>query len=242
MFRKPRPSQLALLGTVGALFALTIAIFVSAVSVRVDASLSSAAGAPSREGLVAGHPDVQGFRELSLHGKWRAEITRGDDWQVKLSYPEALEDLVRWELEGNRLELKFDPPVYREVSGIFATAKITIPELGALDLKGYNRVLLKGFDGDRLTLGIQGNNLIDGDSGYYDALDLTIAGMNRVDLGTIRVRNADVHIAGNSDVTLSMDGGKLSGFLAGAGTLDYHGTVSSDTVRVAGIARIRRLD
>ena len=242
MFRKPRPSQIALLGTVGILAVLAISIFVSAVFDRTRISLTNPAGAAVQDERIAGIPDLRGFRELALVGRWQAEITRGDDWNVELSYHEALEDLVRWELVGDRLELEFDPPIFQDVSGIFASARITMPELVRLDIKGHNQVRMQDFEGDRFALHIKGNNVVGGDSGYYDALDLSIAGMNQVDLGTIRVRKADVHIAGNTGVTLSMDGGELSGSIAGAGSLGYHGTVSSETVRVAGVASIRRLD
>ena len=50
--------------------------------------------------------------------------------------------------------------------------------------------------------------------------------------------DAYVDLAGASKVTLTMDGGTLSGSMAGAGRIEYHGTVAKESVRVAGAARV----
>ena len=242
MVRKPKPSQIALLGTVGILAVIIIALFISAITGRAHVSIPGAAGVPTADGRIALHPEIRDFRAIGLTGKWLATLRRGEDWQLELTHPTGFGHLLRWELHADRLELDFDPPLQKDAAEIYAVARITMPELGAIYLKGSNGVHLEGFDGNRLILGIRGSNLVVGDRGHYDALDLTIAGKNLVNLDKIRIRNAEVHIAGNTRVTLSMDGGQLSGFLAGAGSLDYRGTVSSETVRVAGVARIQRLD
>ena len=39
-----------------------------------------------------------------------------------------------------------------------------------------------------------------------------------------------------------MNGGALTGSMAGAGAIDYYGTVAEERVRIAGIGRVRRLD
>ena len=54
------------------------------------------------------------------------------------------------------------------------------------------------------------------------------------------VIDAEVEIAGASRVTLTMDGGALSGSMAGAGRIEYYGAVARESVRVAGAARVER--
>ena len=39
-----------------------------------------------------------------------------------------------------------------------------------------------------------------------------------------------------------MDGGDLEGSVAGAGGIDYYGTVSEERITVTGISRVKRLD
>ena len=50
-----------------------------------------------------------------------------------------------------------------------------------------------------------------------------------------------VALAGASNITLTMDGGVLSGSMAGAGSIEYHGSVAAESVRVAGAARVERV-
>ena len=56
----------------------------------------------------------------------------------------------------------------------------------------------------------------------------------------IAVTDADVDLAGASKITLTMDGGALSGSMAGAGSIEYYGAVAGESVRVAGAARVER--
>ena len=245
MKRKPQASLIALLGAVAISTALTIALFVFAVTGRIQVSSKTDAGAPTTDGRImmfSQPPELGDFREITLIGKWRAEFIQGRDRRMELSWPQSYGNQVRWKIREDRLELEFDPPFLRDAPGVFATATITMPELGRLELEGYNQVRLQGFEGDRLTLSVKGNNLVEGDGGYYAMLELLVAGMNQISLGALPARGAEVHIQGNNGVTLSMDGGTLSGFIAGVGTLEYHGTVSAETVHIAGVAHVGRLD
>ena len=242
MPRKPRASQIALLATVGALAALVVALVASVYFQRIHMPLRHTAAALSTAGRVSERPDFRDFREIVLTGRWRAELARGEDWRVELVHPEVFTHLVRRELRGHRLELEFDPPFLSDDSGILAIARITMPELGLLVVRGYNQVQMQDLGGDRLTLDVQGNNLVEAGGGAYGALDLSVTGRNRLYLGAMPVRDAEVQVTGNTSITLSMDGGTLSGFLAGAGILGYRGTVSAESVRVTGVARIHRLD
>ena len=73
-------------------------------------------------------------------------------------------------------------------------------------------------------------------------MDLEVAGASEVDLRGIVVTDAEVDLAGASEVTLNMDGGVLAGSMAGAGGIDYYGTVAEQRVRIAGVARVNRVD
>ena len=238
MLRSLRTSEIALLGTLGLLAVLIVAL---PVSLWVPASQRHAAqGLPSGDRTVA-QPKIREFRQVAAEGRLQLEISQGTDWSVNVSYPNSVEHFVRWERQGNRLVLEFDPPYFPDGPRFPVIAKIVMPELEELVLKGHHQVELFGFEGDKLVMGIAGNNSLTGSTGHYESLDLAVAGRSRVDLSGIRVRDADVLIAGNSRVTLSMNGGVLSGLLAGVGTLSYAGSVSDESVHVAGAARFRHL-
>ena len=66
----------------------------------------------------------------------------------------------------------------------------------------------------------------------YIILDLFMAGAGNALLEGIVV--TDVEVAGATNVSLTMDGRELTGGLAGAGRIEYSGTVSREEVNVAG--------
>ena len=236
--RKLRPSETLPLVALGA---VVVAVFAWAVVVRIQFSAATAQVEVQGEQIVS-RLNLQGFQEIEAAGKWRIDLRQGEEWQVELTYPDALARHVRSGLQGNRLLLDFDPPLWQDGPEFPASAQIVMPALELADIKGYSRVKLQGFEGERLELDIKGNAVIEGRGGSYRNLGLSAAGLSEVDLSGIVVRDADVRIAGNTRVVLSMGGGSLSGYLRGAGSLSYSGQVSEESVRVAGIARVKRLD
>ena len=239
MMRRLRPRKAALLATLGAVAAV---VLTWPVVVRSQPSTPTAVHIQIHGGQVVANLDVRDFRKVEAVGKWRIELIRGDSWEVELTYPENLKNFVRFGLRGDRLQLDFDPPLFHGSPEFAAAARIVMPEIDRLEVKGYSDVGMRNFEGQRLEVDIRGNVTLDGHGGRYNELGLAVSGYNRVDLRGIEVHDADVRIVGNSHVVLSMRGGTLSGFLRGAGTLDYHGQVAKDSVRVAGIARVRRLE
>ena len=239
MMRNLRPSEALLLVALGTVVA---AVFTWAVVVRVQFSGATAAQVDVQGEQIVSRLNLQGFQEIEATGEWRIDLRQGAGWQVELAYPDELASHVRSGLQGNRLLLDFDPPPWQDGREFPASAKIVMPALEVADIKGYSRVELQGFDGERLELDIKGNAVIEGRGGRYRTLGLSAAGLSEVDLSGIEVRDANVEIAGNTRVVLSMGGGSLSGYLRGAGSLSYSGQVSEESVRVAGIARVNRLD
>ena len=90
------------------------------------------------------------------------------------------------------------------------------------------------------SIDIQGATRLEGRDGRYDDLEPSVAGASEIDLRGIAVTDADLHFAGASNITLTMDGGALSGSMAGAGRIAYYGPVATETVHVAGAARVER--
>lgn len=117
-----------------------------------------------------------------------------------------------------------------------------MPELAEVEMAGASQVSLSGFEGDLLVLEIAGANQLEGREGRYDNLDLTAAGANEIDLSGVVVTDAQIDVAGASEVTLRMDGGVLEGSVAGAGGIDYYGTVAEEQINVAGVSRVKHLN
>ena len=237
MTRRPRPSETALLAMLGVVVAV---VLTWAVVVRIQSSTASDPHMQTYDGQVVARLDVRDFRKVEATGTWRIELNQGDSWEVELTFPDSLKRFLQFEVREDELQLDFDPP--HDSPALAATARIVMPELDRLKVRGYSEVGMRNFEGQRLDVDIQGNVTLDGHAGRYDELDLATTGKMRVDFRGVVVRNAAVDIVGYSRIVLYMSGGTLSGFLRGAGTLDYHGQAAEESVRIAGIARVRHLD
>ena len=228
-------SQIALLSVGGILAGIVI---VSVVSARI--ALSHGGTEFLDAASIAGGAGLRGFDGVEVAGRWRVNVSRGDDWRVDLSYPEDLEDRIKVRLQGDRLWLGFKSGVPWDEPGLPVSADIVMPELEEVEVRGAAMVEVSGFRGRRLEIDIAGAARLEGRDGRYDELELSVAGASDIDLRGIAVTDADIDLAGASNITLTMDGGALSGSMAGAGSIEYYGSVSSESVHVAGAARVER--
>ena len=228
-------SQIALLSVGGILAGIVI---VSVVSARIAISHGDSEFVDAE--ATGGGAGLRGFDSVEVDGRWQVNVSRGDDWQVDLSYPEDLEDRVKVHLLGDRLRLGFKSGAPWNEPGLPVSADIVMPELEEVEVRGAAMLEVSGFQGRRLEIDIAGAARLEGRDGRYDELELSVAGASDIDLRGIAVTDADIDLAGASNVTLTMDGGALSGSMAGAGTIEYYGAVATESVRVAGAARVER--
>ena len=228
-------SQIALLSVGGILAGIVI---VSVVSARI--ALSHGGTEFLDTASIAGGAGLRGFDGVEVAGRWRVNVSRGDDWRVDLSYPEDLEDRIKVRLRGDRLWLGLKSGVPWNEPGFPVSADIVMPELEEVEVRGAAMVEVSGFRGRRLEIDIAGAARLEGLDGRYDELELSVAGASDIDLRGIAVTDADIDLAGASNITLTMDGGALSGSMAGAGSIEYYGSVSTESVHVAGAARVER--
>lgn len=242
-------SQIVVVSVAGFLTLIMI-VMAGLGRVALSQSVSGTTRAEASSTVVVGEQitetfDLKDFQGVDVEGVWRVSLTQGDEWQVEVSHPASLEGDVKVRVQGDRLILG------RTSSGRWRwwgrnetrlSADIVMPELNELDLAGASTLELSGFEGERLEVDIAGAVRIEGRDGRYDVLELSVAGASEIDLRGIVVTDARVDLAGASDVTLSMNGGVLSGSMAGAGVIDYYGTVAEQRVRIAGVGHVRRVD
>ncbi len=234
-----KPSKIAILSA-GGVVAGTIVVGALVVRIALSQVEPEAPGPTER---APGSFDLTGFSEIEITGSWRINITRGDDWQVRFSYPEDARDELEASVSGERLRLDGDSRGrwFRSSNESFG-ADIVMPTLEELELAGDAEIEFSGFEGARLVIDIAGAAQLEGRNGGFDELDLSVAGASEIDLGGIVVTDARVDLVGASDVTLAMNGGELTGSMAGAGNIKYHGTVSREMVDVDGFGRVERVD
>jgi len=234
-----KPSKIALLW-LGGVVAATIVVVAVAARVNfgggeeVDGQVSVQVGSDRGETSTSSH-DLGGFDSIEIQGRWTLTVTQGDDWQVDLNYPENDSRDIDVSVHGERLELSGarNGSVFGG-SDARLTAHVVMPALVELATAGENRVTFSGFEGDRLTIEAAGATDMTGEDCRYATLDLSMAGAGNAQFEGIVVTDADVEVAGATNVALTMDGGELTGGLAGAGRIEYSGTVSREAVDIAG--------
>ena len=120
------------------------------------------------------------------------------------------------------------------------TARIIMPELHTVEITGTTKLDFSGFEGDHLSITISGAGHVEGEDGRYDELTVTMSGAGHVDMRDVIVVDAEMIISGAGKVSLSMDGGVLSGNLSGFGKIDYYGSVRDERIHISGFGSVER--
>lgn len=182
--------------------------------------------------------DLDGFNALEISGNWNVTVERGDDWSVSIRYPDGYDDRVDARVRGDVLVLDVRE---KNDSMEAVMADIVMPEFAGLETAGASDVDFAGFSGESLDLRIVGGAKIKGGDGRYETLSLRTEGATKVDLLNLDVVDADLRINGASDVTVFMDGGVLTGELAGVGSVKYAGFVREQKIQVSGLGKVKKV-
>lgn len=187
--------------------------------------------------------DLSGFTEVKASGQWQVALEQGAEWVVEVSYPAELESRIDVRLDGGALTLGYTSlrswwSDFGSNDKVSMRARVVMPALEAVDMRGASSLDLAGFAGERLAIDASGAISIDGRDSRYDMLALRISGAGRTDLSGVTATAARIDVSGVQNVTLRMDGGTLSGGVSGVSRIDYLGTVSSQDVRASGVSRI----
>jgi hypothetical protein len=188
--------------------------------------------------------DFTDFEGVEVSGQWRVTIERGDARQVVVTMPTEIVENVEVQLSGDGRDVDLEAPWWiGEIDGDTALeATITMPALESLDIEGTSIVRFSGFEGRTLSLDVSAAGDIRGTASRFDLLMLDANGAVNIDLGDVPVTDAEVDISGAGNVTLRMAGGRLTGDLTGAASLNYYGTVIEESVDKSGLVSVRRRD
>lgn len=195
----------------------------------------SQSNAEAGEDATRSYP-LNDFNGIETAGRWDVTVTRGETWNVQVTYPENLFDDLRVVVENDHLVLGTRRGPGRSRGPI--TARIQMPNLSAVKGVGSAHIEFSGFTGDALDISIAGSGRIGGQDGSYQALKVNVSGSGQVDLRAVPVVDADVNLSGSADVRLAMNGGALDGSISGSGRIDYTGTTRQQSVRTAGSGRV----
>jgi hypothetical protein len=190
----------------------------------------------SDEELIQKEYDFQDFNALIVDGIWRIDIKQGEQYSVKIQYPEYYEDEISITQKSNELIFKSD--LIRRSRGLLY-ATITMPQLSAIEILEGSAISFEQFSCNYLSIRSAGAAKVKGSDSSIHDLDLFCDGAAHVNLRRSNVFNATVRLNGASRVSLTMTGGKLSGSSNGASSIVYYGEVSTQDIATTGAVSIQ---
>ncbi len=177
------------------------------------------------------------FTAVVVDGGWTLTVVKGTTPDVTVSAPsDVLSDLV---VENGATGLHLGFSHGADIIRGSMTARIQTPALENVTLNGGVKAAINGFESDRLEITINGAGDVTGRSDSIGTLVIHAAGAANIDLSSSSTTNAEVYVDGAGNITLNMKGGTLGGRISGLGKVDYYGTVSEQTIAVAGLGSVK---
>ncbi len=160
--------------------------------------------------------------ELALLGPDEVQVTLGDKLAITVEGDSAVQDRLRFALDGNSLGILRDGkwnsddgvaivritmPAPREVA-MLGSGKIVTPALAnnaEVVVAGSGQIESGAVSGEKLEVTIPGSGRFRA-NGSTDQLELTILGSGAAELDALRVQKAEVTMAGSGRAAFSSDG------------------------------------
>lgn len=189
--------------------------------------------------------DVKGYSKIRLESSLDLEIQEGKGFSFQLTAPDK--ELARYttEVQGDTLVIGTKSEGFHWFKGRSerAVARITLPELRALQIEGSGDariaplthahdldIAIQG-SGDvrvsgsvaKFSVRISGSGDVTFGAGSAQALDVHVSGSGDVDAKALTTKVANVATNGSGDVTLTVDGGPVELSSSGSGDIDWYG-------------------
>lgn len=234
-----RNSHIAMLAALGAVI-LVIVVVIGAVRIALFDSNGDFDPESAGTNTATVSRELTGFNAINIRSGWSVELERDESWTVSLSVPEDEDENLDVFVDRNTLVL--DTRDTRDWNWFGGNdtyeARITLPNLNAIEIDGAGHVEIDGFDEDSLSVVINGMAAVEGRDSSFRKVSIAISGFANVDLTRVPTENVDVMLTGASNVDLNMDGGQLTGTSSGFSNVNYRGTVSNENIRVSGFTNV----
>ncbi len=171
--------------------------------------------------------DLKDFTGIRLASAMRAEVTRADAFQVRITADDNILDHVRAVRDGSTLKLDLAPGSYRFREP--PRVSIAMPALEMIDLSGASRATVQGFESDRPFRALTG-----GASTLEGSIKAGTIDVNADGASTLKLRGSAKGAQVSASGASTLD---LSGFSVAADRLPIEANGAS-TVRLQGTGRI----
>ncbi len=182
--------------------------------------------------------DLDGFSRLKISGGWEVDIRQDSDYSVLIMGPEKYLDQLKAGVSGEVLNV--DPEGRYRLRDGGLRLELTMPRLEGIESAGGLDLDFHGFSGERLEIECSGGSSITGSGGSYELLDFESRGGAELDFSDLPTVDARLRSSGAVEAVLTMEGGRLSGKISGAGSVTYYGDVDEQSLSTEGIVEVKR--
>ncbi|MBN1413070.1 MAG: DUF2807 domain-containing protein [Spirochaetales bacterium] len=180
---------------------------------------------------------LSNYKKVRAGGVWIVDVKKGDEYRLTVTAPENLMEFIKPGIDSEGT-LSLDQWFLADPGVIELRASITMPELTELVSEGSSSASFSGFNCKDLRIRIMGTGKITGSYSTIENLKMTGDGMFKLDLGACPAVNADFQLNGNGKAIIYMNGGWLSGKIAGNSEFIYTGTVGNEEISVLNTVKI----
>lgn len=179
--------------------------------------------------------DFGDFERISAEGAWNIHLMHDDHFKIEIVAPEDMLDELSVEKTGQTLVLKSEKRMF----SLFSINKrpginITLPLISRLDIKGVADILFSDFSNTETSVSMEGIMNVTGENCNFNQFLLSGTGVMNVSMNDAPVTNAHFEYNGIYNITMLMNGGRLSGKLDGIGRMIASGEVLENSIRVNG--------
>ena len=184
--------------------------------------------------------DFHGFENIVLEGYWDIDIKHDDYFSVELIAPEKLLAEITVGQTGQTVHFfakKNSFPVLSLIKcpRIF----ITLPVMSKLNLKGIADISFSDFNNAKTSISTDGVMNVTGENCTFDQFSLNGSGVMNVSMKEVPVTNVHLDYRGIYNGTMLMNGGSLTGYLDGIGSIEVSGEISKNTLFVKESGRLK---
>jgi serine/threonine-protein kinase len=186
--------------------------------------------------------DVKDFTAIKVEHSLRAEVTRGDAFQVRMTADDNILDRIEAVREGSTLRIGLARGNYRLQAR--PVVSISLPILEGIELSGASRATIQGFASDRpFHLHTSGASQLEGSIRAGD-VDFDISGASKLKLEG-SARGARILASGASKLDLAgwqVNGEKLIIDVSGATSARLSGSARAATLKAEGASQLQLAD
>jgi hypothetical protein len=184
---------------------------------------------------------ASGFSDINLKWAMDIQIERADTFSVVINGSETQLDNFKVSVDGNVLNLGYNLNLVSVLVAPFSrmSARITLPELRALNLSGASHTRLGGFKSQNdFRLSVSGASQMEFLDIATGNLRFEISGASRLEGKIESSGNFDLKVAGASKIDLEGFAKELSVDAAGASHLDLeHFAVQNAKLKLSGASK-----